>query len=243
MNIDYNLIARSYAANRSASPRILAHIQEEMQSRSRTKILEIGCGTADYLSALCQAWGSIGIGFDQSEGMLAEASKRNHIFELIQGDASVGLPFPSDAFDFTFSVDVIHYITDLRRYFKEAFRVLDQGGAILTVTDSPEDIRMRTMSHYFPESLDIELKRYPRIEILEDTMYKAGFTGIRTTHTRYEFILNESHLEKYAHKAFSSLRLISSECFTIGLERLSEDIRMGRGMGIEVYTYILGIKS
>jgi len=72
---------------------------------------------------------------------------------------------------------VIHYIADLDRFFAESWRVLRPGGLVLTVTDSEEDIRGRTMSHYFPETVARELDRYPAIEALRASMRTAGAVG------------------------------------------------------------------
>jgi len=65
----------------------------------------------------------------------------------------------------------------------EAYKVLRRDRLVVTVTDSAEDIEGRTMSRYFPESRDNELRRYPRIKTLTEAMKRAGFAQVRATST------------------------------------------------------------
>jgi len=51
-NIDYNNISKDYSIYRNASPAVVNHILERIKGKNIKKILEIGCGTADYLFAL-----------------------------------------------------------------------------------------------------------------------------------------------------------------------------------------------
>lgn len=238
--IDYNAIARIYAANRSASPAVLGRILEGLDGHPVRDVLEIGCGTADYLHALSQALGVNGRGFDQSAGMLEAAGSKNPGLALQQGDASGGFPYPSAAFDLAYSVDVIHYIPDLEHYFSEVWRVLRTGGLALTVTDSSDDIRRRTHSEYFPESCEVELKRYPTIERIQAAMARSGFHHTWTSHSERSFPMDAGRLERFRNKAFSSLRLIPEEAFQRGLARLEAAAAGGHLEVREVYTLVWG---
>lgn len=241
--IDYDEFSRTYAANRAASPTVVAHILQKMQAQPHGGVLEIGCGTADHLFILSQAWKVRGQGFDRSEGMIGQAQEKNPGLELSLGDASARFPYPDDAFDFAYSVNVIHYIPDLGSYLREAARILKPGGVVLTVTDSEADIRNRTMAKYFPEIVDVELQRYPPIAKIEAAMQAAGFDQTWITHTEQTFPLDESRLEPYRNRAYSSLRLIPDERFRTGLQRLEADVRHGDVQGHEIYTFVWGRKS
>lgn len=50
--INYDSIAKIYADNRKASERVVSHIAERFRQKVPSDILEIGCGTANYLFAL-----------------------------------------------------------------------------------------------------------------------------------------------------------------------------------------------
>ncbi len=238
--IDYNAIAQIYAANRSASPAVLERILEGMAANPPQSILEVGCGTADYLYALSQAWNISGHGFDQSAGMIEAAGQKNPGLILQTGDASQPFPYPAASFDLLYSVDVIHYIPDLVHFFGQARHLLHPGGLVLTVTDSSDDIRQRTLTEYFPETCPNELQRYPSIERIRQAMQQAGFARTWLSHSRRDFPIDAERLERFRNKAYSSLRLIPEPAFQHGLARLSADVAAGTAQGRELYTLVWG---
>lgn len=172
--------------------------------------------------------------------MLEEAAAKSPGLDLRSGDASVAYPYPDLSFDLVFSVNVIHYIKDLPVYFREALRVLRPGGAVCTVTDSWEDIRRRTMSHYFPATVAEEYARYPDTSVIRQAMADAGFVDVTTTHTEAAWALGPEAVEKYRRRAYSALRLISEEDFRAGLALLEADLAAGEGEVQELYTYVWG---
>jgi SAM-dependent methyltransferase len=242
-SIDYNAIASIYALNRSASPAVLGRILADMVSYPHQHILEAGCGTADYLYALSQAWHVTGQGFDRSEGMIEQARQKNPGLELQPGDGSARFSYPDLAYDLVYSVDVIHYIPDLVHFFSEVRRLLKPNGLALTVTDSTEDIRGRTMAYYFPEIVAVELERYPTIERIQQAMQIAGFGRTWTTHTERPVQFSSGLLERYRNKAYSSLRLIDEQAYQAGLARLEKDFQSGEARARELYTLVWGEKA
>jgi SAM-dependent methyltransferase len=95
--------------------------------------------------------------------MLAEALRRSTPVQFSHGRAEK-LDFPAESFDLLFSVDVVHHITDCAQAFREAWRVLRPGGRFCIVTDSEDIVRNRQpLSVYFPETIALELSRYPAI--------------------------------------------------------------------------------
>ena len=240
--IDYDAIATCYAEHRAASPRVVAHLVGSVPLPPG-RILEIGCGTGNHLRALAAAWSAQGAGFDRSAGMLAEARARGTRLDLREGDASERFPFDDASFDLAFSVDVIHYIDDLPDFFAEARRVLRPGGTVVTVTDSPEDIRARSLSRYFPETVEVELRRYPAIEAIAAAMVAGGLQVAGVTHTAWRAPMALDQARKFRAKAFSSLRLIPEESFQAGLARLEAAHAEGKAELVEVYTYLWGRRS
>lgn len=240
--VDYDQIAKNYSTHRNASERVVQYIIDRLQNVNVEKILEIGCGTVDHLYALNQLIKREAYGFDKSSEMVLEGKRKNPGLNLKVGDADSDFPYENDYFGFAFSVNVIHYIKDLHYYFSESYRVLGNKGTILTVTDSGKDIRKRTMSKYFPESMENELKRYPSIEKIINEIEKVGFRKIETTHTDYTYQITEKELEKFKNKAYSALRLISKDCFEKGISKMTEDVKKGKCEGNELYTYVWGAK-
>jgi ubiquinone/menaquinone biosynthesis C-methylase UbiE len=71
-----------------------------------SKVLEVGCGTGNYIVALESLVGYSCWGIDQSEQMLFKARERSGKISFQLGKAE-RLDFPQDFFDLVFSVDVI----------------------------------------------------------------------------------------------------------------------------------------
>jgi ubiquinone/menaquinone biosynthesis C-methylase UbiE len=137
------------------------------------------------------------------------------------------------------STDVIHHIGDRDAYFREAVRVLGPGGQIVTVTDSHDDIpRRRPISSHFPETVAIELQRYPPIPRLLAEMARAGFIEPRLVQVSREYDLAD--ISPYRERAFSSLLLIEEEAFRRGISRLEADLAEGPIPCVSLYTIIWG---
>jgi len=241
-NIDYDNISENYSIYRNASSTLVNHILENIKNKNIKKILEIGCGTADYLYALTQKLKSDSYGFDNSEGMIDEANKKNPGLNLSVNDLYNVFDYTDDFFRLVYSIDVIHYVKDLNHYFKECNRVLDKDGIIVTITDSQEDLKNRTITKYFPESLEIEKKRYPGVYKTVKSMQNNGFKGINITHTEKEYKMTEEIFQKFRNKTFSSILLISDESFDKGIKRIEKDMKKDQCFIKELYTYIWGIK-
>ncbi len=99
------------------------------QDRSRSMILDVGCGTGANLDLL-RAYGAA-IGVDISEQALmfchARGIPRNRVFLASAAD----LPFPDAQFDLAISFDVICNIADDVRAFREVARVLKPGARFI----------------------------------------------------------------------------------------------------------------
>ncbi|MBN2219737.1 MAG: class I SAM-dependent methyltransferase [Kosmotogaceae bacterium] len=237
---DFEKVAITYSKHRYPNEKLLEHIFNRVRYADR--ILEVGCGTADYLSILSELLYAHGFGFDISPSMISEASKKNRRIELTTADANGPFPYRNFEFDFVFNINLVHYVTDLENLFKESFRVLQNDGSVLTVTDSCQDISERTLTNYFPETLDIDRGRYPGNSSIISAMKKAGFEGIYTTKVKTSFEFKKQHFEQYRNKAYSSLRLIAEERFEEGMKRLESDMERGLVLGKKAYTQIWGIK-
>jgi hypothetical protein len=67
---------------------------------------------------------------------------------------------------------------------------LKPGGGVCTVTDSDEIIRNRIpLSVYFPETIEIELDRYPPIVLLMEMMISAGFTTLYESAAEHSYAM------------------------------------------------------
>ncbi len=227
--MDYDDYAESYAHTRWAVPWIVGPLIAEARRLQRdSTIVEIGCGTGNYVIALSEALPHYAYeGFDRSEEMLAVARQRCGQIAFASGDAEVRFPYSDEYCDLAFVVDVIHHIEKVDVFFQEVARVLKPGGKLLIVTDSADNIRNRSLTRYFPETLDVEFARYPSLERLHRAAGDAGLTlsGTQAAEGSTEF--DDSFVAKLEEKCSSALRLISSEAHQEGMERVRHAQRKG----------------
>jgi SAM-dependent methyltransferase len=238
--LDYDRLADDYARHRRLHPGVLANLIERGDLTSESRVLEVGCGTGNYISAIFERLGCACGGLDPSVAMLATARDQAPGSAFLQGRAEA-LPFDNASIDLIFSVDVIHHVGDRAGFYREAGRVLTPGGRICTATDSEDDIaRRRPLSSHFPETVEVELRRYPRIGDLHGEMSDAGFVDI--SDARVELGYELSDVQPYRDRAFSSLHLIGEDAFAAGLVRLEADLRSGPIAALSLYTLVWGQK-
>lgn len=112
----------------------------------------------------------------------------------------------------------------------------------ITATDSADVIRRRRpLSGYFPETVEVELNRYPRLATLRHFMTAARFGQIEESVVEFAYSLTD--IQAYRERAFSSLHLISDEAFERGITRMEAALQTGPIKGLSLYTMLWGIRS
>jgi ubiquinone/menaquinone biosynthesis C-methylase UbiE len=238
--INYDALAADYAANRSVYPCLVLPLVSAARQPTVQEVLEVGCGTANYLGAITAAAGRAGWGIDPSAQMLAVAGTRYPALRLCQSRAEA-LPFAPGRFDLVFTVDVIHHVPYADLYFGEAYRLLARGGLICTATDSERIIATRQpLAVYWPETVASELQRYHPISRLRDWMAASGFTAVREELVEHHYALTS--IQAYRDRVFSALRLISEDAWRGGLARMERDLAQGPIACVARYVLLWGTK-
>lgn len=236
--VDYERGASDYARHRAVHPGVVNELIAGAPIVAATHLLDVGCGTGNYARALKQETGCHVSGIEPSTEM-RERARNATVWEALLPGSAERLPFSDGSFDLLLSTDVIHHVGERGAFFGEAARVLRPGGKIATVTDSHEDIaRRRPLSSHFPETVAIELERYPSVGQLRGEMAEAGFVEISTTEVAREYELDD--IAAYRDRAFSSLLLIDEDAFRRGLARLEEALARGPIPCVSLYTIIWG---
>jgi ubiquinone/menaquinone biosynthesis C-methylase UbiE len=219
---DYNPIALNYSKTREAVPWVLEPLINHISRLSpNSKILEIGCGTGNYVIGLASSVTQYKYyGFDISVEMLKIAKTRSVVVNFVSGDAENVFPFEDEHFDFCFAVDIIHHIINIENFFNETSRCLSRKGKFILVTDLEENIHARSLSKFFPEILQVELDRYPSYDSI---MYEAKQAGLNLKASQLAEgfrDINDDFIDKVKSKCSSSMRLIPDEAQKRGVERL-----------------------
>ncbi|MFN2472009.1 MAG: class I SAM-dependent methyltransferase [Gaiellaceae bacterium] len=220
--MDYDRLAEVYEAHRTADRTVVVALATQADVGPDARVLEVGCGTGNHISALRAATGCEAWGVEPSSEMRARVRDPGL---AVVGGAAEELPFGDGVFDLAFSVDVVHHLADLDAALGEAHRVLRPGGSLCLATDDEETIRSRLHSRYFPETVAVELARYPSGETVRDALAAAGFGSVREMRTAVAYTVSDSRA--YRDGAFSSLLLIDDEAHAAGLERLERDLAAG----------------
>ena len=147
----YDKIGATYDATRRAEPEILDVLAKLLDLKGGADVLDIGCGTGNYTTALGDQYDFEMLGLDRSGLMLRTARAKAPGLRLVGADAA-NLPFPNRSFDGAICTLAIHHFDDLEASFAEAARVLDRGRLVI-FTALPEQIKRYWLSAYFPDMM------------------------------------------------------------------------------------------
>ena len=219
-------MAPGYARWRTVHPQLLDALIAYSGVCADSRVLELGCGTGNYIRAISERTGCDGWGVDPSAAMLAQAqisvSRRLHWVNAEADRTGLG----GAQFDLTVCVDVVHHLINRIGVFEEAHRVLQPSGALCLATDSQDVIRSREpLSIYWPETVEAELTRYPPVDTLRAELREAGFVRLGAMEVASRGSLTDSG--PYRAKVFSCLRSLSEEIYQQGLARLEADLVRG----------------
>ncbi len=135
------------------------------------KLLELGCGRGEYLTAFKT------LGFDVTGVDISPASRElvDHGYEIYEADLECDeLPFPLGDYDFVFSKSVVEHTADPVKFLRAGFSALRPGGIAVVMTPSWEH------TYWGPFFIDhTHITPFTRPS-LTDAMQFAGFEDVRT---------------------------------------------------------------
>jgi SAM-dependent methyltransferase len=127
-------LARRLAAQACLSGLLVEDVAIEAMSAARPdRVLDVGCGTADFTERLRRDLGVEVTGLDLSPRMVELARARG--IAAGQGDIQA-LPFGNESFDCVLANRVLYHLPDLDKGLSEIARVLYPGGRLVAITYS-----------------------------------------------------------------------------------------------------------
>jgi SAM-dependent methyltransferase len=153
---DYGAIGGSYSRYRQPDPRIAARVSQAL-GPART-VLNVGAGAGSYEPAGRQV-----TPVEPSASMRAQ--RPPGLAAAVDATAE-DLPFPDDSFDGAMTTFSVHQWDDLRAGLSEMRRVT--RGPVVILTGDPERLHSFWLSHYAPEVIETEARRYPAVRELSD---------------------------------------------------------------------------
>lgn len=224
MDYDKTKMPSAYDTGRAYDPATLAMWLSTIGSAAPDRvscILDLGCGTGRYSSALADHFDANVIAVDPSQAMLMEARKKVGPRVRLERASAESLPLADESVDVVFLSMVFHHFVDRARAAHEIHRVLRVGGRVLMRAGTTDMIATYPYVPFFPSSAAILAKDLQAEVEIEEIFTNAGF--IRTIHKLVESRVAANwreYVAKLGYRADSILVQLSDEEFAQGMAAL-----------------------
>jgi ubiquinone/menaquinone biosynthesis C-methylase UbiE len=225
---DYDLtdIPAAYDRARDHGPEVLdlwmRETAAQLEGRSITRILDLGCGTGRFSQALAARFNAEVIGLDPSVRMLERARDKQHDGRVhYQRGCAEAIPLPSQSVDLIFISMSLHHFSDPMVAARECRRVLHDRGSVVIRTGTREQIQSCPYLPFFESSRPILEELLPCRADLRETFAVAGLQLV-TSMTITQTVAPDwmAYAEKLAAGGDSVLSRLSRQDFADGLAGL-----------------------
>jgi len=152
---DYDKQGQNYSGHRRTDPRIAKYVYDALGTAKT--VLNVGAGAGSY-----EPEDKYVVAVEPSFVMRSQRKKTNRVPAII-GKAD-SLPFDDNSFDASMAMVTIHHWPDIIKGLKELRRVTRNEVIILTF--DPDSLHHFWNVHYFPELIEVEKLRYPKIDFI-----------------------------------------------------------------------------
>lgn len=226
---DYSQIAERYDKNPHRQySEIDKILNDYIKSATRKKynILDLACGTGDYLAFHVQAFQDYKInwyGLDATEEMLQIARQKVEEVEFSKGLAEK-LPYETEKFDVVINNYAFHHFAHKPKALDEVSRVLRIDGIFRMCNISPEHMPRWYVYQYFPHAVTEDKKRFWKNARICDELKKRGFEVKIEVDYRLERIKLTEVLAEVENRDISQLNIISEKHYEQGIKRIREEL-------------------
>lgn len=148
---DYDRHGAGYATHRRADPRIARHVHEALGDA--LTVVNVGAGAGSYEPADRDV-----TAVEPSPTMRAQRPPDRPAVDA----SAERLPFDDDHFDAAMATITVHHWGDQRAGLTEMRRVA--RGPVVVLTFDPRALGTFWLSHYSPEVIEADRRRYPEID-------------------------------------------------------------------------------
>jgi ubiquinone/menaquinone biosynthesis C-methylase UbiE len=196
-------------------------IGQHLDATPRT-ILDVGCGTGRFSSALREGFEASVVGIDPSWRMLSQAVGGEST-SFVVGDG-LRLPIRSTSVDLVFLSMVYHHLANPKKASEEFWRVLEPGGRLCIRNSTTDHLGHIPYLKYFPSARRMNERRLPSISKISRTVESTGFELRKHIVVPHQFAkTSQEYQEKLATRALSDLAAIEDDDFETGMARFAAD--------------------
>ncbi|MBC7861670.1 MAG: class I SAM-dependent methyltransferase [Bacteroidia bacterium] len=152
---NYETPGQNYSGIRKTDERIAAYVYEALASAKT--VLNVGAGAGSYEPA-----DKYIVAVEPSAAMRSQREKSKKV-PAISATAD-SLPFDDRSFDASMAMVTLHHWPDMNKGLKELRRVTKEQ--VLVMTFDPDALNDFWNVNYFPELIEVERMRYPKIDFI-----------------------------------------------------------------------------
>jgi SAM-dependent methyltransferase len=220
---DYDKYGQQYSGYRQTDPRIATHVYTGLADAQT--VLNIGAGAGSY-----EPTDKYVLAVEPSAVMRAQRVA-NGKTPAINAKADK-LPFDDNSFDASMAIVTVHHWQNIQKGLEELRRVTKNQ--ILIMTFDPDALDNFWNATYFPEIIEVEKARYPKIDFIVNAL--GGNCTIKSIPIPLDcedgfqeafYGRPEAFLENEVRKAQSAWSFLEDGMEDILVQRLSDDLASG----------------
>lgn len=223
-SFNYDEHGKKYANYRRTDPRIAKYITEALGTAKT--VINVGAGAGSY-----EPNDRYVMAVEPSSAMRMQRMKAGKVPAII-GTAD-SLPFDNDSFDAAMATLTIHHWPDLEKGLLELRRVTINQ--IVIMTYDPDKLDVFWNSYYFPELVDVEKSRYPKIKDITDILGEKSIIkeipipiDCQDGFQEAFYARPEAFLQNEIRKSQSAWGFLSDEVEQKLVKRLEDDLKSGK---------------